>query len=70
MKFEEFKEEIFNNLENLPEDWRKGQKIFNYVDFAYGDLARHIQFEHGVDCFYRDDLIDDFLKEVYNDLYC
>lgn len=51
---------------------RKGQSIFNYVDMhpeIFGDAARISQFEHGIDCFYRDDMIDKFIDtviEIYN----
>lgn len=56
---EELKNEIFS--EEKPKDWRKGQFVFNYVDWTYG-VARIAQFTYGVDCFYNDDKIDDFLE--------
>lgn len=48
---------------------RLGQSIFNYVDLNFGDMARHIQFDLGIDCFYNDDIIDQFVDtvvELYN----
>lgn len=32
MTYEEFTEDIFKNIKNLPDDQRKGQKVFNYID--------------------------------------
>lgn len=45
---------------------RKGQSIFNYVDENYGPVARQVQFEDGVDCFYIDEKIDAFLDACWN----
>ena len=48
---------------------RLGQSIFNYVDLNFGDMARHIQFSLGIDCFYNDNIIDKFVDtvvELYN----
>lgn len=64
MTYEEFKEDIFKNIKNLPNSWRKGQKVFNYIESKYG-IARVIQFEHKIDCFYKDDLIESFLEKAY-----
>lgn len=64
MTFEEFKEDILENIKTLPENWRKGQKVFNYINIKY-HVARKVQFRHGVDCFYRDDLIDKFIEKSY-----
>lgn len=56
-----------------PEHIRKGQYIFNWIDQHYqyatmeffGDLystiARDVQFKDGIDCFYDDSKIDEFL---------
>ena len=59
-----FEEDILKNIKILPENWRKGQKVFNYIDRKYG-VARTVQFDCDVDCFYRDDLIDKFIEESY-----
>ena len=48
---------------------RLGQSIFNYVDLNFGDMARHIQFGLEIDCFYNDNIIDQFVDtvvELYN----
>ena len=48
---------------------RLGQSIFNYVDLNFGNMARHIQFGLGIDCFYNDNIIDKFVNtvvELYN----
>lgn len=50
-------------VKKYPEDWRFGQKIFNYIDQEYG-IARDIQFEKHIDCFYNDNKVDDFLIEA------
>ena len=64
MTFEEFKEDVFKNIKTLPENWRKGQKVFNYIDAKY-HVARKAQFDYGIDCFYNDDLINKFIEESY-----
>ena len=58
---EELKKEI-SEIE-FPKNWRKGQSIFNYIDNVYG-IARTIQFKYGIDCFYNDDNIDEFLNKA------
>jgi hypothetical protein len=35
------------------------------VDEKY-DVAREAQFVHGIDCYYLDDKIDEFIKCTYN----
>ena len=64
MTYEEFKADVFKNIKNLPDHWRKGQKVFNYIESKY-KIARIVQFDCGIDCFYRDDLIDKFLEKAY-----
>lgn len=64
MTFEDFKNEIDNVIINRPKSWRKGQTVFNYIDAKYG-VARAVQFNDGVDCFYRDDQIEEFLQKAY-----
>lgn len=55
---EELKKEIQNTPK--PNNWRQGQFVFNYIDEVYG-VARIVQFHDGVDCFYDDSKIDEFL---------
>lgn len=64
MTYEEFRLDIFKNIKNLPDNWRKGQKVFNYIDSKY-HVARKVQFDYGIDCFYRDNLIDEFIRGAY-----
>ena len=56
------KREIFK-VES-PEQWRKGQFVFNRVQELYGPIAREVQFYDNVDCFYNDDTINTFLEKV------
>lgn len=58
---EDLKKEI-SEIE-FPKNWRKGQSVFNYIDNVYG-VARTIQFKYGIDCFYNDDNIDEFLNKA------
>ncbi|QWM90606.1 hypothetical protein [uncultured phage cr61_1] len=65
MSYEKFKKSIIDEVElTRPKHIRKGQAIFNYVDEKFG-LARKIQFDYNVDCFYNDLKIDAFLKILY-----
>lgn len=63
MTKEELLKEI--DIENRPSWSRKGQHVFNYMDKVYG-VARSVQFIDGVDCFYNDDEIDNFLDKCLN----
>ena len=47
--------------EDKPKNWREGQFVFNTIDRLFG-IAREVQFIDGIDCFYCDDRIDDFLN--------
>ena len=64
MTFEEFKNKVLEGIKECPSNWRKGQKVFNYIDAKY-HVARKAQFDYGVDCFYTDDLIDKFIETSY-----
>ena len=64
MTFEDFKNEINDVIANRPKNWRKGQAVFNYIEGKFG-VARNVQFEDGIDCFYRNDQIEAFLQEAY-----
>jgi hypothetical protein len=64
MTLQEFKKDIFSGIKELPENWRKGQKVFNYIDKKYG-VARTVQFDYHIDCFYNNNLIDKFIEESY-----
>lgn len=62
--YEEFKCECLKVAENRRPCLRKGQAIFNYVDEKYG-VAREAQFVHGIDCYYLDERIEEFIKCTY-----
>lgn len=64
MTYKEFREDVLNGIKAFQNNWRKGQKVFNYIDSKYR-VARKVQFDYGVDCFYRDDLIDKFIETSY-----
>ena len=65
MKYEDFIQELQSVIDSYPSDWRKGQKVFNAVEELYGRIARIVQFEDGVDCFYNDQYIDDFINAAW-----
>ena len=67
MTLEEFKKEVLNFADNRPKEWRKGQAVFNYIDEYYG-VAREVQFKDLVDCFYNDDIIDEFIEKAFSRL--
>lgn len=64
MTLQEFKNEVLEGIKEYPSDWRYGQKVFNYIDSKY-HVAREVQFDYNIDCFYRDDLIDEFIEASY-----
>lgn len=67
MTYNEFVIDVWNKANQCPKDWRKGQSVFNVVDAYYG-VARDVQFIDRIDCFYRDECIDDFLQHAYKRL--
>jgi hypothetical protein len=64
--FKEFYQEIFDFVAERPAGWRKGQAVFNYIDQWYGDLARTVQFQYGIDCFYDDNKCEEFISKCYD----
>ena len=64
MTREEFETPIWADVENRPSYIRRGQQVFNSVDAVYG-VARMVQFEDGVDCFFDDGMIEPFLDAAY-----
>lgn len=61
MTYKMLREEVMNAMKNKPSGWRDGQFVFNYIDAGYG-VARAAQFDKGVDCFYNDNVIEEFIK--------
>ena len=64
INYDDFKEDVLTAMKNKPEDWRDGQFVFNYINEKYG-VARYVQFIDGIDCFYLDDKIDQFIDKCY-----
>lgn len=62
MTAKELHNEIYAWMPEKPKNWREGQAVFNYVDEVYG-VARIAQFKYGVDCFYWNDTIDEFIEK-------
>jgi hypothetical protein len=62
---EEFKSSIKENAgisRKLHPELRFGQAVFNCTD---QNIARLVQFDYGIDCFYDDEQIDKFLDKCY-----
>ena len=67
---EELKEIILDDskkMKDLYPYYRWGQAVFNYVD-EYLGVARKVQFEYNVDCFYNDDVVDAFIEKTLDAL--
>lgn len=62
---EEFRDEVLTAMNSKTKNWRDGQFVFNYIDEKYG-VARSVQFIDGVDCFYDDSKIEDFITRSYD----
>lgn len=66
MTKEEFKLNIKTAADNMRKDYpelRKGQTIFN--EAAKYNVARIVQFDYGIDCFYDDTMIEPFLDKCW-----
>jgi hypothetical protein len=62
-----FKDHVKNIAKSIIDESpyiRYGQAVFNYVDEKYG-VARIAQFDYGIDCFYDDTKIEQFLDKCY-----
>jgi hypothetical protein len=68
MTLNELFEEIDVALLDREPHIREGQFVFNYINRKYGNVAREVMDIDGVDCFYRDRDIDEFLKCVHKRL--
>lgn len=67
MTKEEFKSNIKTAAGIIREKYpelRKGQSIFNEAD-NYNHVARIVQFDYGIDCFYDDTIIEPFLDKCW-----
>lgn len=65
MTREELSEEVFREAANRPSYIRFGQFVFNYLHRQYPLVVDKVQFEDMVDCFYRDDMVEEFIDKVY-----
>lgn len=65
--FNQFISDVMSLVDECPRTWRKGQSVFNIVDAKYG-VARAVQFEDGIDCFYDNNQIESFLHAAYKRL--
>ena len=65
LTFKDFRDDIMvAMIRYKPEDWRRGQFVFNYIDERYS-VARCVQYVDGVDCFYDDEKIEEFIVRSY-----
>jgi hypothetical protein len=55
-------EEINEGIKQYPNDWRYGQKVFNYLDSVYDYAATKVREHNNIDCFYNNIYVDDFIK--------
>lgn len=69
MKYEIFTISILKMAQECPKEWRLGQSVFNVVEAFYDTVAREVQFQDGIDCFYDDTKIEDFLKAAYKRIF-
>ena len=54
-------------LKNKPFNYRNGQQVFNYIQSTY-QIGYLIKEKYGVDCFYVDSKIDEFLEKTVEEL--
>jgi hypothetical protein len=72
MTKEEFKADILTRTGLYRKEYpfmRKGQTVFNMVHEHYNKVSTIVKDEYDIDCYYRDDKIDEFLDkcwEVWN----
>ena len=65
---DDFVKSVKDVARQIVHDWpciRFGQAVFNHVNEMYGDVARKVQFNHGIDCFYDDNKVEPFLDKCY-----
>ena len=61
----EFELPIWNEVNKRPTFIRRGQAVFNATEEIYGGIAREVQFNDRIDCFYDDSQIEVFLEAAY-----
>jgi hypothetical protein len=60
----EFELPIWEEVNKRPSFIRRGQAVFNATEEIYG-VAREVQFNDRIDCFYDDSQIEAFLDAAY-----
>ena len=63
-----FRSEVMSALKNKPEQCRDGEFVFDYIEENYPGVARYVQFTEGVNCYYDDKQIFDFITLCYENL--
>ena len=69
-KFNELKTRVMKGLGKRPSLWRKGQYVYNMAYFYFGCLEPKIKTfgDFSVDCYYRDDKIEDFWNALKKEI--
>ena len=62
---QEFEVPIWEEVKKRPSFIRRGQAVFNATEEIYGGIAREVQFNDRIDCFYDDSQINAFLEAAY-----
>ena len=65
MTYNEFILSVWKKVDTYPIHLRLGQRVFNAVEELYGNVARKVQIEKDIDCFYNDDKIDEFIAATW-----
>ena len=68
MTYEEFIAALWEEVAKAPKSWRKGQAVFNVIDEKW-NVARDVQFQDGIDCFYDDSQVDLFIDKAWTRIY-
>lgn len=68
MNFDTFKKEIYDALKYKPDFWRNGRFVFNYIEENYGGVGGYVELIEGVNCYYDDEKIDEFISLCYKNL--
>ena len=68
--FNELKTRVMKGLKKRPTLWRKGQYVYNTAYFHLGRLEPTIKTlgDSSVDCYYRDDKIEDFWNALKKEI--
>ena len=68
--FNELKSKVMEGSKNRPSFYRKGQYVYNTVYLHLGRLEPTIKAfgDSSVDCYYRDDKIEDFWNALNNEI--